>query len=539
MTDIAYEIKKINYLSINNCHLVVPNIPLNLFKNYKEEEIKSKLNLILETIHLLKDKINSKMLIDLLFEKENELPQEVSFYQYFLLVFYSFVNIIYTHYQFVLIRFPQLFPIETKETNFDFSLQLNLSNKEINIKEKKFVFINLRFDLLDIFEKIIVQIDESYLLKNCKLFQYNFTCLAGTFDRCHRGHYFFIQTSLMASKKQCFTGVCSDEMIKHKGPFSLIQTNYVRKKKLEEVVETNGHNSENCKYNISTIYDGVDMAGVQEDLDCLIVTSETYKGGLYCNEVRKKNNIKPVELLTVNVIKINLNEENKISSSIIRKEILDNICIEKINKICNDFKKLCKDIQCEDDNLVSYWWHEILNHYTKKWKFYHNLNHIYSFIELYEKYNNLIQKEKNEFLISIFFHDIIYIPSRNDNEKESIRIFNEFYKEVKPKNLNEKKVNELIIETENHLLNKDYEDDTNLFLDMDMQIVAQENWEDYENKIRKEYCFVDLNTYNIKRKEFLEGLEKKEKIFRTKTFYDEYEKVARSNIRKIIEKLSK
>jgi predicted metal-dependent HD superfamily phosphohydrolase/phosphopantetheine adenylyltransferase len=343
----------------------------------------------------------------------------------------------------------------------------------------------------------------------------------------------------MASKKQCFIGACSDEMIKHKGPFSLIQTNYVRKKKLEEVVETNGHNSENCKYNVSTIYDTVDMAGFQEDLDCLIVTSETYKGGLYCNEVRKKNKIKPVELLTVNVIKINLNEENKISSSIIRKEILESICIEKINKICNDFKNLCKDIQCENDDLVNYWWHEILNHYTKKWKFYHNLNHIYSFIELYEKYNNLIQKEKNEFLISIFFHDIIYVPSRNDNEKESIRIFNEFYKEVKPKNLNEKKVKELIIETENHLLNKDYEDDINLFLDMDMQIVAEENWEDYENKIRKEYCFVDLNTYKAKRKEFLEGLEKKEKIFRTKTFYDEYEKIARKNIRKIIEKLSK
>ena len=342
----------------------------------------------------------------------------------------------------------------------------------------------------------------------------------------------------MATKKQCFIGACSDEMIKHKGPFSLIQTNYVRKKKLEEVVETNGHNSENCKYSVSTIYDTVDMAGVQEDLDCLIVTSETYKGGLYCNEIRKKNKIKPVELLTVNVIKINLNEENKISSSILRKEILESICIEKINKICNDFKNLCKDIQCENDDLVSYWWHVILNHYTKKWKFYHNLNHIYSFVELYEKYNNLIQKEKNEFLISIFFHDIIYVPSRNDNEKESIRIFNEFYKEVKPKNLNEKKVKELIIETENHLMNKDYEDDINLFLDMDMQIIAQENWEDYENKIRKEYCFVDLDTYKVKRKEFLEGLEKKEKIFRTKTFYDEYETIARSNIRKIIEKLS-
>ena len=538
MSDISNEINKIDYLQINNCHLVISDIPINLIIDYKGVDNKNKLNKILEILYLLKDKINNKMIIDLKFEKEIELPKEVSFYQYFLLAFYSFMNIYYIDYQFILIRFPQIFPNNQMEIFFDYSLSLNLLNYEINIKEQKYTFNSLNLDLLNIFEKIISQIDESYLLKNNKLFQYNFTCLAGTFDRCHRGHFFFIQTSTLLSKKQYFLGVCSDDMIKHKGPFSLIQTNYVRRKKIEEIINLNGHNNENCKYNISTIYDTVDMAGVQKDLDCLIVTSETYKGGLHCNEIRKKNKIKPVEICTINVIKINLEKENKISSSTIRKEILNIIPLEKINKLYSDFKNVCLDINCENEDIINYWWHEILNHYTKRWKYYHNLNHIYSFIDLYEKYNNLIEKEKNEFLISIFFHDIIYIPSRNDNEKQSIKIFNEFYEEAHPKSLNKEKIIKLITETENHLMNKEYENDINLFLDMDMQIIAQENWEDYENKIRKEYCFVENNIYKQKRKEFLEGLEKKEKIFRTKTFYDEYEKAARNNIRNIIQKLS-
>ena len=534
------EINKIKYLEIKNCHLVISDIPLNLFE-IKDGQYSNKLKDILEIIFLFKDKINDKMIIDFFFEskKENELPKEISFYQYILIVFYSFINIFYTNNQFIIIRFPQIFSGKVKDINFNYSIKLNLLNREIFLDKQKFIINAKSSDLINTLQKITSRIDESYLLKNYKLFQYNYTCLAGTFDRCHRGHFFLIQTSLLLSKMHYFIGVCSDEMIKHKGPFSLLQTNYVRRKRIEEIIQINGYKDLNCIYDVCTIYDGVDMAGVKEDLDCLIVTSETYKGGLYCNEIRKKNHIKPVELCTINVIKINLDDTHKISSSILRKEILDIIQLEKINKLYADFKNLCNNLICQNEDLINYWWDEILNRYTKKWKYYHNLNHIYSFIELYDKYNNLIENEKNEFLLSIFFHDIIYIPSRNDNEKESIKIFNQFYKENKPQNLNKEKVIELITETENHLLNKEYNNDISLFLDMDMQIISQNNWEDYENKIRKEYCFVGYDNYKIKRKEFLESLGKKEKIFRTNTFFDKFEKKARNNIKNIINKLNK
>ena len=534
------EINKNNYLAINCCQLVISDIPINLLVRAKEAEYCEKLNIILEILYLFKDKINDKMIIDFNFEnvKENELPQEVSFYQYYLFSFYTFINIYYKNNQFILIRFPQIFKINNDKNNYEYSIKINLSNKELNLNQKKYLFVATKSDLLNTFEKITSQLDETYLLKNYKLFQYNFTCLAGTFDRCHKGHYFLIQTSLLLTKNHCFIGVCSDEMVKHKCPFSLLQTNYVRRKKIEDIIKINGFNDENFKNDVRTIYDGVDMAGTEKDLDCLIVTSETYKGGLYCNEVRKKNNIKPIELCVINLIKINLDNMNKISSSFLRNEILEQIPIEKINKIYSEFNNLCINIKCENKDLISYWWNEILNNYTKKWKYYHNLNHIYSFIELYDKYNYLIEKDKNEFLLSIFFHDIIYVPSRNDNEKESIKLFDEFYQEMKPTNLNKEKVKQFIAETENHLLNKDYENDINLFMDMDMQIIGQDNWEEYEQKIRKEYCFFDFNFYKNKRKEFLEKLSKKEKIFRTQTFYNVFEKKARDNINNIIKKLN-
>ena len=116
-------------------------------------------------------------------------------------------------------------------------------------------------------------------------------------------------------------------------------------------------------------------------------------------------------------------------------------------------------------------------------------------------------------------------------------MFNKFYNEVKPNNLNKEKVIEFIAETKNHSLSKDYDFELDLFLDMDMQIVADENWEDYENKIRKEYCFVDETEYKNKRKQFLQGLVNKNRIFRTQIYYDTYEQIAKNNITNIINKL--
>ena len=539
MDDIYNEINKIEYLFIKDCQLIIEDIPVELFN----ESNNNKLCKILDILYSLKDKINNKLIIDFIFETkdEKEIPKKISFYQYILLSFYTFINIYFNQRQFIIIRFPQVFQVNDNHQiiNFDYKIKLNLLNNIISFNDKEFTkYIKSNNELLSIFKQILSQIDEGKLLNKYNLFHYPYTCLAGTFDRCHLGHLFLIQTSLLLSKSHYFIGVCSDDMIKHKGPFSLIQPNFIRRKKIEEIINLNGHNNYNCLYEVNTIYDVVDMAGRDKDLKCLIVTTETYKGGLYCNEIRKKNNLDEVDICTINVININLDDINKISSSLIRKDILNIISIEKINKLYSDFSNLCMNLlKIENKNDVDYWWHEILENYTKKWKFYHNLNHVYSFVNLFEKYNKFINNYKNEFLISIYFHDIIYIPSRNDNEEESINMFNKFYNEVKPNNLNKEKVIEFIAETKNHSLSKDYDFELDLFLDMDMQIVADENWEDYENKIRKEYCYMDETEYKNKRRQFLQSLVNKNRLFRTQIFYDTYEQIAKNNITNIINKL--
>ena len=533
MDDIYEEINKKNYLEIPNCQLIITNIPIELLDNEIHRE---KLGKILEILFCLKDKIHNKLIIDFIFEKKNDedLPKTVSFYQYYLLSFYTFIVNYFVQRQFILIRFPQIFKStnESQIINFDWVIRIDLLTLNKVRENSK--------HLLSLFDKIKSQIDQKKLLYNYNIFNYSYTCLAGTFDRCHTGHLFLIQSSLLLSKSHYYLGVCSDEMIKHKGPPSLIQSNFIRRKKIKEIIDLNGYNNYDCIYKVETIYDTVDMAGREKNLKCLVVTTESYKGGLHCNEIRKKNNLDEVDICTINVININLDNANKISSSLIRKDILDMIPIEKINKLYSVFINLCNNLlNIEDKNIVDYWWHEILEHYTKKWKYYHNLNHIYSYVELFEKYNNNIQNYKNEFLISIFFHDIIYIPSRNDNEEKSINLFNKFYVETNPKNINKEKVIEFISETKNHTLNIFHNnEELNYFLDMDMYILSEENWEDYENKIRKEYFYINDIEYKKERTKFLQNCLNKEKIYRTKIFYDACEQKARNNITNIINKLN-
>ena len=543
MENIINEIKKINYLELDSCHLIICNISTELLSDIKEEKNKEKLNIILELLYALKDKINHELIIDLLFEKSNEeMPNKISFYQYYLISFYTFMNIYFNQNQFIIIRFPQIFQNNNQKINYEYKLELNLLTNKINInnnKNQEFTLYPSKNDLLEIYSQITSQIDTKHLLHNYNLFHYENTCLAGTFDRCHLGHLFLIQSSLLLSNSHYFIGVCSDDMIKHKGPFSLVQPNFIRKKNIRKIIELNGY-KKNCEYVVQSIYDNIDVAGVDKNLNCLIVTTETQKGGTLCNEARIKNGLNEVDICVINCININLNNVNKISSSILRKEVLEIINIDKINKLYDIFKDMCSNnLDIKDINNINFWWHQILDFYSKKWRTYHNLNHIYDFIQLHEKYNNLISKNKNEFLISIFFHDIIYIPSRIDNEKKSKDLFNKFYEEIKPNNLNKEKVCEYIIETENHLLNKNYDDEElNLFMDMDMFIIAKDNWEEYENQIRKEYCFMNDTEYKNKRINFLENLNKKEKIFRNKIFYETYEKKAKENINNIINKIN-
>ena len=143
----------------------------------------------------------------------------------------------------------------------------------------------------------------------------------------------------------------------------------------------------------------------------------------------------------------------------------------------------------------------IINHYSKG--YYHNLSHIKDCLRKLKLINEYIETSEIGFLkiyFAIIFHDIIYDPTKIDNEINSAEYWRntaailQFSKEFTDD------VKEMILATmhtsssvKNKPLHYQY------LIDIDLSILgAKKNkFEDYCNKIRQEYSFVPDSIFSI------------------------------------------
>ncbi|MCK9446108.1 adenylyltransferase/cytidyltransferase family protein [bacterium] len=140
----------------------------------------------------------------------------------------------------------------------------------------------------------------------------------------------------------------------------------------------------------------------------------------------------------------------------------------------------------------------ILNHYNETHRYYHNIDHIIDMIEsaLFqdENFNNINVDE--DLLLAILYHDIIYDPKSKNNEQKSADLFKKYH----PDN---DEVYNAILETDNHMPTTILSE---ILSKLDLEILYQDynTFVEYEDKIFKEYQFVDYKTYKEKRIQILE-----------------------------------
>ncbi len=174
-------------------------------------------------------------------------------------------------------------------------------------------------------------------------------------------------------------------------------------------------------------------------------------------------------------------------------------------------------------------WHEIEQNYTNKKRFYHTLSHLENL------YHELIEvKEEIEdwdtILFSVYYHDIIYKTTKNNNEEKSAELAKERLQLIKFPNDKISKCVSQIIATKQHLESTDL--DTNLFTDADLSILGKprESYSEYFKQIRKEYSQYPNFIYNPGRKNVLNHFLSMERIFKTDSFFNKYENIARQNL---------
>ncbi|POR24873.1 hypothetical protein BWK58_07525 [Flavobacterium columnare] len=179
-------------------------------------------------------------------------------------------------------------------------------------------------------------------------------------------------------------------------------------------------------------------------------------------------------------------------------------------------------------------WELLHKNYSKKNRYYHNWIHIEAMIKSWSDYKYLLENPI-EVLLAIYYHDLIYISTRNDNELKSAEVAVAALQ--KATKINTKIIYDLILCTKTH---EAYTDDQKWLVDFDLQILGKE-WKVYEHyfkQIRKEYRIYPNFMYNPGRKKALQHFLEKEVIYQTDTFRGLYEKQARMNIQNEISLLS-
>jgi len=194
---------------------------------------------------------------------------------------------------------------------------------------------------------------------------------------------------------------------------------------------------------------------------------------------------------------------------------------ETFLSLASQFKK--------DQLLTNKLWDEISSMYSDKSRHYHTLVHLFNLISNLKKVKHDIH-DWETVLFAVFYHDIIYKSIGHSNEEESAEHAKLRLTELAfPKD----RINNcasMIIATKGHT--KTGDKDTDYFTDADLSILGQ-SWDvylEYTKQIRLEYSIYPTLIYNPGRKKVLNSYLKMERIFKTKYFFDKFEKQAIENM---------
>uniref|UniRef100_A0A914ZTG6 Cytidyltransferase-like domain-containing protein n=1 Tax=Parascaris univalens TaxID=6257 RepID=A0A914ZTG6_PARUN len=153
---------------------------------------------------------------------------------------------------------------------------------------------------------------------------YRSVVLGGTFDRLHNGHKVLLSAAILATSERIVCGVTFGEMTHKKCLWELMEPLEVRQKAVKDFVE-DVSNKVRCE--VHSISDAFGPSIVDPDLEAIIVSQETRRGGHAVNEQRKKRGLSTLIIEEVRLLEgeDKVLGENKISSSARRRALLGTI----------------------------------------------------------------------------------------------------------------------------------------------------------------------------------------------------------------------
>ncbi|KAJ6482489.1 hypothetical protein C8R45DRAFT_1001630 [Mycena sanguinolenta] len=187
----------------------------------------------------------------------------------------------------------------------------------------------------------------------------------------------------------------------------------------------------------------------------------------------------------------------------------------------DQFRTLCKAVDSNiDEEIVRLMAVELQTRYCESQRRYHTLEHISYMLRALESTG----QQNKTIALAVWFHDCVYDPVKGGpwNERESIRIFEEFADSTRSQRMTDLKepVSALIEATILHRLPEVLPTrldaaEVAVFLDLDMSILADSPraYEKYAQQIREEYSHVSEEAYRMGRSKVLQSFLLHERIF--------------------------
>lgn len=182
-----------------------------------------------------------------------------------------------------------------------------------------------------------------------------------------------------------------------------------------------------------------------------------------------------------------------------------------------------------DALLIDTNWAEIEKAYTYKERHYHTLAHLENMLkELLEV--QIYIADRHTMLFSLYYHDIVYNALKTTNEEQSAELARIRMQSIGVSEECIENCYQQIIATQKHLLSEN--PDTNYLLDTDLSILGKDwyTYEQYTQRVRKEYSIYPDFVYKPGRKKVLQHFLNMERIFKTDYFFTKYEQKARQNL---------
>jgi predicted metal-dependent HD superfamily phosphohydrolase len=161
---------------------------------------------------------------------------------------------------------------------------------------------------------------------------------------------------------------------------------------------------------------------------------------------------------------------------------------------------------------------------------YHTLHHIAALLALLDRQD---PADRDALTLAILFHDVVYDPTRQDNEEASAawaaaRLASLGF----PEDLRTRVARLIVATRHDRPLDATGEPDLALLLDLDLSILAAPaaDYRAYAQAVRREYAFVPDLLYRPGRRRVLEGFLQRERIYLTEPLRIAWEQPARANL---------